>query len=201
MVGRRAPDDGAVTTLTPVPSPSGVAPADATASTTPSTPTDPTPVRDVVVVGVDGSPSSIQALRWARFLAAAAASTLEVVAVAPAYGLAAAGAGWSVVPTDWDPIVDAERVLTDAVAEAFGAGCPVGLTTKAVGGSPSRVLIDASSDARMLVMGSRGHGGFAGLLLGSVSTACAEHAHCPVFVVHGDTAPPAPVPAHLPSGA
>ena len=47
------------------------------------------------------------------------------------------------------------------------------------------MLIDESISAEMLVLGSRGHGGFAGLLLGSVSSACAEHAHCPVLVVHG----------------
>jgi len=53
------------------------------------------------------------------------------------------------------------------------------------------VLLEVSSGARMLVVGSRGHGGFAGLLLGSVSAACAEHGDCPVLVVHGTTAPPA----------
>lgn len=54
----------------------------------------------------------------------------------------------------------------------------------------AQVLIKASDGARMVVVGSRGHGGFVGLLLGSVSSVVAEHAQCPVFIVHGTTPPP-----------
>ena len=94
------------------------------------------------------------------------------------------------MPAGWDPSGDAERVCRSAVETAFGDDLPGGLTVMPREGRPAAVLIEASSDARMLVVGSRGHGGFTGLLLGSVSAACAEHALCPVFIVRGDTALP-----------
>jgi nucleotide-binding universal stress UspA family protein len=57
-------------------------------------------------------------------------------------------------------------------------------------GLPAKVLLDESRGATMLIVGSRGHGGFAGLLLGSVSANCAEHATSPVMVIHGDRPTP-----------
>jgi nucleotide-binding universal stress UspA family protein len=74
----------------------------------------------------------------------------------------------------------------------FGGDRPAGLVTRVEQGGAARILIDVSQGANLLVVGSRGHGGFAGLLLGSVSSACAEHAACPVLVVHGETPPPTP---------
>jgi nucleotide-binding universal stress UspA family protein len=143
-----------------------------------------------VVVGVDGSEASKNALRWAQFIARTTVSTLEVVAAWQSYA-GWMGAGWTAMPADWNPAQDAEKALTTAVDEVFGEQRPAGLRTTVCEGSAARVLLEASAGARMLVVGSRGHGGFAGLLLGSVSAACAEHATCPVLVLHGDT----PVPS------
>ncbi len=94
-------------------------------------------------------------------------------------------------PSEWNPEADAQQILKDALAEAFGDHMPEGLAGHCFQGQPAQVLIEQSKSAIMLVVGSRGHGGFAGLLLGSVSSACAEHATCPVLVVHAATTAPA----------
>ncbi|HEY0168234.1 MAG TPA: universal stress protein [Jatrophihabitans sp.] len=145
-----------------------------------------------VVVGVDGSKPSQEALRWARFMAEATGSTLEAVMVwQPVSAYNWGTMGWAAVPSDWNPAEEALRVLTSAVDEVFGPTKPEGLVlTVREGGGAAPALIDISNGAQTLVVGSRGHGGFAGLLLGSVSTACAEHASCPVLVIHGVTSPP-----------
>lgn len=135
-----------------------------------------------IVVGVDGSPSSKTALRWAARLAAATGATIQAVI---AWELPQTY-GWPVGLDGWRPDVDAAKVVQDAVDEVFGPQRPTGLETVVIEGHPSEVLLGAGKRALMLVVGSRGHGGFAGLLLGSVSAACAEHAHCPVLVVHDD---------------
>jgi nucleotide-binding universal stress UspA family protein len=139
---------------------------------------------DRILVGVDGSPSSIAALRYAARIATAFDAPLEAVTTwsYPAYAEYALAA-------DWSPERDATAILDQAVEEAFGADPPPGLTRTTAPGAPAQTLIDLSEDSAMLVLGSRGRGGFVGLLLGSVSAACAEHAHCPVLIVHGRHAP------------
>jgi nucleotide-binding universal stress UspA family protein len=141
-----------------------------------------------VVVGVDGSAESVAALRWAEDYADALG--LEIDAVTswsyPAdYGYAGGA-------SEWRPDQDAALVSAAALGEAFGDGPPVGLRVVVREGHPARVLEDASNGAALLVVGSRGHGGFAGLLLGSVSAYCAEHAHCPVVVDRQVSRPAAP---------
>jgi len=139
--------------------------------------------RQRIVVGVDGSKPSIEALRWASRLAGSGTDIIAVMAweLPSAYGIAG-------LPTDWNPEADASKILTEALTEAFGDTKPADLRWTVERGHPAKVLLDASKDAEILVVGSRGHGGFVGLLLGSVSAYCAEHARCPVLVARG--APP-----------
>jgi nucleotide-binding universal stress UspA family protein len=144
-----------------------------------------------IVVGVDGSAPSERALRWAHFIAEAAGASLDVVvAWEPFTGFGWLGAGWETVPTDWDPASNAEKVLTATIGKVFGDYRPAGLQLTVREGNAAKVLLEVSAGADMLIVGSRGHGGFTGLLLGSVSAACAEHAKCPVLVLHGETPPP-----------
>ncbi len=150
-----------------------------------------TATRNRVIVGVDGSDSSKQALRWGAFLARATACTVEAVwAWEPFSALGYLGAGWAAMPADWDPSADAEKMLTATIDEVFGSHRPEGLVLTVREGNPASILLEASRQASSLVVGSRGHGGFVGLLLGSVSAACSEHATCPVLVLHGAALPP-----------
>jgi len=144
-----------------------------------------------IVVGVDGSEPSEHALQWAKFIAQATGSSLEAVAAwEPFATFGWLGAGWETVPTEWNPAQDAEKILTTTIDKIFGEHRPAGFRLTVREGNAAKVLLEVSTGARMLIVGSRGHGGFSGLLLGSVSAACAEHATCPVLVLHGDT--PAP---------
>jgi nucleotide-binding universal stress UspA family protein len=136
-----------------------------------------------LVVGVDGSPSSVAALRWAARLAPTLGADIEALMVWDY----PTNAGWGVgIAPDWRPDDDARKALETALDEAFGPDRPANLTAEVAEGPVVAILRDRSAAALMLVVGSRGHGGFTGLLLGSVSSACAEHAQCPVLVVHGD---------------
>jgi len=140
-----------------------------------------------IVVGVDGSQPSRQALRWGARLAVIFGARVEAVT---AWDFPASF-GWAAQPPEWDPAGDMEKVLDDTVRAVFADQPPAGLQRQVCEGGAARVLLEASRGAIMLVVGSRGHGGFTGLLLGSVSANVAEHASCPVLVVHGGQAPPA----------
>jgi nucleotide-binding universal stress UspA family protein len=135
-----------------------------------------------IVVGVDGSELSRQALRWALDYAELIDGEVDAV-ICWTYPT---GAGWAAsVATEWNPEEDATKALAATVAGALGSRSPHRVTQLVRQGNAARVLLDETKDAQLLVVGSRGHGGFAGLLLGSVSANCAEHAQCPVLVVHG----------------
>jgi len=140
-----------------------------------------------IVVGVDGSPSSILALRWAANLVPVLGTSITAVTawqVQVAFG--------TFMPVDWQPEEWAEQIVSEAVAAAFAGEEPCPVKTAIRQGQPAHVLIEESATASLVVVGSRGHGGFAGLLLGSVSAAVAEHAHCAVLIARDpEQRPPA----------
>jgi nucleotide-binding universal stress UspA family protein len=142
-----------------------------------------------IVVGIDGSDHSRYALEWAIKEAALRRTPLTVLSVqqpVTAYW----GAGAAVpLPSPYDPSL-VKRVLevaeeeTDKTLEKTAPEFrPPSVTVKAVAGLPAEVLLQATADADMLVVGARGAGGFTRLLLGSVSTQVTHHAHCPVVVI------------------
>lgn len=131
-----------------------------------------------IVVGVDGSQGSKEALRWA---VAQAGLTGQTVAAYISWDYPVTyGARWDV--PDWDD--HCATVIKQAVDDVLPAGSAVTVTRTVSRGHAAEVLLDAAADASLLVVGSRGHGGFTGLLLGSVSQHVAAHAPCPVVVVH-----------------
>jgi nucleotide-binding universal stress UspA family protein len=132
-------------------------------------------------VGFDGSPSGAAALARAAALAERSHATLDVIT---AWHYPIAYGGYPIT-SNWSPHEDAKDTLRAGLLHQFGQVTPEWVSGRATEGQPARVLIEASDGAEMLVVGSRGHGGFAGLLLGSVSSACAEHAACPVLIMHG----------------
>lgn len=138
-----------------------------------------------IVVGVDGSESSAMALRWGAWLARMSRAPLQVV-MAWDYPTAY---GWSPGVDGWDPEADAKIVIDQTVSDAFGSQAPA-LTRLVKRGGAAAVIVEMSRPQDVVVLGSRGHGGFMGLLLGSVSAAVAEHSPCPVLIIHGDQIPP-----------
>jgi nucleotide-binding universal stress UspA family protein len=133
-----------------------------------------------IVVGVDGSASSTEALRWAVRQAGFTGARVDAV-IAWEFP---ATYGWAPVVTDlYDLEAVAGKVLSKVVDEVGGA---VPVTRSVVHGNPVRVLLDAARGADLLVLGSHGHGGMTGVLLGSVSLHCLQHATCPVLVMRGD---------------
>lgn len=139
-----------------------------------------------IVAGVDGSGSSKEALRWAIRQAGLTGATVDAI-IAWRYPVSAGGYGWAPtgMGTGFDFKEDAEKVLADAIRAARDPGSGVSVRARAVEGNAAQVLLDASDGADLLVVGSRGHGGFTEALLGSVSQHCVHHAHCPVVVIRG----------------
>jgi nucleotide-binding universal stress UspA family protein len=138
-----------------------------------------------IVVGIDGSHNANRALEWAMAEAAMRKTQLTVVTVLPE-----PVSQWTGRPAPLGG--EAERIAeiresaeasVAATAAKLGGGQPESVTVTAVAGFPVETLIKASKDSDMLVVGTRGGGGFASLVLGSVSNQVVHHASCPVVVV------------------
>jgi nucleotide-binding universal stress UspA family protein len=138
-----------------------------------------------IVVGVDGSASSLEALDWAVKHAALEHAALTVIAVHEV-----AASAWTgnpiVYPEDKPGEQQAQQAAQEAVNKAIsdnGGAAPDSVTVRGVSGTAAQLLIEASGSADLVVVGSRGAGGFASLLTGSTSSKVVNHAACPVVVV------------------
>lgn len=134
-----------------------------------------------IVVGVDGSPSSKAALRWAIHQAQMTGTSVDAV-TAWRYP---ATYGQPPVINIYDYEDGARQILTQAINEVSAEDSEVPVRPHVVQGHPAQVLLDAADGAELLVVGSRGHGGFAEALLGSVGQHCVHHAPCPVVIIRG----------------
>lgn len=137
-----------------------------------------------VVVGIDGSDAAVAALRWAHEEARLRNADLEVV---HAWCLPYVGdyAGMSATQAQTRLFRKAaDHLMSSTLDLTLGDATDVNVVPVVVEGTPAAALLDAARQADLLVVGSRGRGGFAGLLLGSVSQQCVHHASCPVVVVH-----------------
>ena len=142
------------------------------------TATESSESRGRIIVGVDGSPASRSALEWAVGQGALTGAVVEAVT---AWHFPATYGGYPIVAeTDWQS--NAQTIQDIAVKEALGDEA-TSLARRVAQGHPVTVLLDAAVGADLLVVGSRGHGGFAGLLLGSVSEHVVAHAPCAVVVI------------------
>lgn len=143
---------------------------------------NPTTNSDPVVVGVDGSDNSAHALRWAAEYARK--YELPLVAIA-AWGLPVTG-GYSPYyggqDDHSDELQDSTKTMLDTTIREAGLD-ENEVQAHAVRDHPAHALLAAAKSARLLVVGARGHGGFVGMLLGSISQQCIQHAPCPVVVV------------------
>jgi nucleotide-binding universal stress UspA family protein len=138
-----------------------------------------------IVVGVDGSPTSRTALEWASDEAVQHGAELVVLTawLPTPPPLAAVPSSRFAVQAETGAREAAKQLLMEAIRDVLGENPPVLVHPQVKEGNAAKLLIDLSKDADLLVIGSRGHGGFAGMLLGSVSQHVAAHAKCTVVVV------------------
>ncbi|MGH3191233.1 MAG: universal stress protein [Streptosporangiaceae bacterium] len=143
-----------------------------------------------IVVGVDGSPSSRAALRWAVRQAKLTGGTVDAV-IAWQIPTVIGSTGWTpiYVGEEGDFAQDARKQLDAAIDDVVDPADSERVHAKVVKDHPALALLGAAAGADLLVIGSRGHGGFADALLGSVGLHCVHHAHCPVLIMRGEPAP------------
>jgi nucleotide-binding universal stress UspA family protein len=137
-----------------------------------------------IVVGVDGSAPSKAALAWAVRQARLTGAAVEAIIAweyPAAYGYTMPAA--PEINYNYEEI--AADVVASTIAEVCSQGEPVKISSRVVEGNAAQALLDTSAGAELLVVGSRGHGGFVEALLGSVGQHCVHHATCPVVVVRG----------------
>jgi nucleotide-binding universal stress UspA family protein len=139
-----------------------------------------------IVVGVDGSPSSRTALRWAVRQAKLTGGTVDAV-IAWQLPTVISSTGWTpvYVVEEGDFAEDARKHIDAMIADVVDPADSQLVHTQVVKGHPAPALLGAAAGADLLVVGSPGHGGFADALLGSVGLHCVHNAHCPVLVMRG----------------
>ncbi|MEO9174474.1 MAG: universal stress protein [Gaiellales bacterium] len=145
----------------------------------------------VIVVGVDGSKSSRVALEWALAEAKLRGSTLRAVHAWMIPAVGTSEAPWALMGTTDYLALDSseiEKAAGDALEREIsevqaGAGSDVVIERQVVDSPAAQAIIDASKDAELVVVGTRGHGAIASLVLGSVSHHVVQHATCPVVTV------------------
>ncbi|MGD0852783.1 MAG: universal stress protein [Acidimicrobiales bacterium] len=136
-----------------------------------------------IVVGIDGSAASLAALDWSVRQAELTHADLEVIATWEW----PTGFGWSMIPEGYDPASDM-MTMVQPLLDGLRTDHPsVAVEAKILEGHPAPVLIRESKGADLLVVGSRGHGEFVGMLIGSTSEHCVANAACPVVVFRGNT--------------
>jgi nucleotide-binding universal stress UspA family protein len=138
-----------------------------------------------IAVGIDGSHNASHALEWAMTEAGIRKAPLTVITVNSVPASYWSGAPVE-LPGDQDRVAEIRKTAEAAVEEIaarLGADQPESVTVAAISGFPAQTLIDVSKGSDLLVVGTRGGGGFAPLVLGSVSNQVVHHAHCPVVVV------------------
>ena len=139
----------------------------------------------VIVVGVDGSPQSTRAVDWALREAAAQGDEVTLVHAWEFPAILTMTYGGDTIPVFTRDDVErlSDRLLAKAAAAARERAPGVTVSTQLMQGHPADVLVKASEKARLLVVGSRGLGGFRGMVMGSVSASCAHHVRCPLVIV------------------